>query len=81
MQPYQCQSVIHAFITFRHIHVKKTKKKPSLTKHTVASRNSCEPLFKILEATEKSATPSAEKYDLQLPLLTFLLLFLEKKER
>lgn len=24
MQPYQCQSVIHAFITFRHIHVKKT---------------------------------------------------------
>lgn len=28
MQPYQCQSVIHAFITFRHIHVKKTKKKP-----------------------------------------------------
>lgn len=27
MQPYQCQSVNHAFITFRHIHVKKQNKK------------------------------------------------------
>ena len=37
-----------------------------LTKQFLASLSSCGPLFKEAEATEKSAEPSAEKYDLQL---------------
>lgn len=46
----------------------------SLTKHIWASLNNSDSLFKTLEATEKSAAPTAEKYDLQLVLLISLVL-------
>ena len=51
-----------------------SKPSSALTKQVEASLISSVPLFKMLEATEKSAAPTAVKYDLQLAVWTSLLL-------